>query len=871
MRKSKLLRATVLAVACSLSLAVSAQSGEPKPIDIPPGDLVGSLQTLARQSGAELAYREDLLAGLRAPGAHGTLTAQQALEKLLEGSGFTAKRDPSGALMIVKDNAQEPNRQPRTETRIRPTTTQPNEAEVQELGQLAVTGTRIRGGTTPSPVITIGSENIREEGFTDLGEVIRSVPQNFTGGQNPGVLPGNLAGAGLANNNLTGGSGLNLRGLGPDASLTLLNGRRMSYGGFVQAVDIASIPVQAVDRIEIVADGASAIYGSDAVGGVGNVLLRRDFDGVALGVRVGDTADGGMGTREYSATAGSVWSGGGAILAFRNASADPIYARQRDYTSHLVHPTTIYPGSDQRSGLLSVSHALGEMAELRLDALHSRRDQAYNYFLSNRITFVTAATRSALVAPSLAFHLPGDWTLSLAATRGEDEHRQAQSRLTLATGETVPQLDLCYCNESSAYEVGAEGPLFALASGDARLAVGAGYRRNAFQRFDYAAGAANIDGDESSRFAYAEANLPLIAGSAAGKPPRLVLTAALRREDYGSHGSVTTPKAGLVLRPGESVSLKASWGESFKMPTLFQRYQAPAINLTRPETYGGTGYPADAQMLTLGGGNPELAPERARTWSTSLAFHPAALAGLEAEVTWFDIDYRDRVVEPITNYAAALADPAYAPYIILDPSSAEQAAALAAAQSINNLIGVPYDESNVVALMYARYVNASHQRIRGLDLGGSYRLDAGEGRWTLRGAVTWLDSAQQVAGSQETHALSGTLHHPAKVTARLGAVWNRGGFTASAFGNYVGGVTNTLDGREGGSFTTMDANVRYATGIGQGPWAGVEVALSAHNLFNREPPLYAPPPSAAVYRAPYDSTNHSAIGRNLVLSVSKQW
>src|SRR5690606_39717167 len=66
---------------------------------------------------------------------------------------------------------------------------------------------------------------------------------------------------------VTGGSSLNLRGLGPDATLTLLNGRRMAYSGFVQAVDIGAIPVEAVDRVEIVADGASAIYGSDAVGG----------------------------------------------------------------------------------------------------------------------------------------------------------------------------------------------------------------------------------------------------------------------------------------------------------------------------------------------------------------------------------------------------------------------------------------------------------------------------------------------------------------------------------------------------------------------------------------------------------------------------
>ncbi len=146
--------------------------------------------------------------------------------------------------------AQEVTR--KTDSDKQPTDPRQDDLSTQSAVQLdtvQVTGTRIKGGTTPSPVITIDSTRIREEGFTDLGEVIRSLPQNFGGGQNPGVAVGATAGAGgLANQNVTGGSALNLRGLGPDATLTLLNGRRLSYGGFVQAVDISAIPIEAVDR-----------------------------------------------------------------------------------------------------------------------------------------------------------------------------------------------------------------------------------------------------------------------------------------------------------------------------------------------------------------------------------------------------------------------------------------------------------------------------------------------------------------------------------------------------------------------------------------------------------------------------------------------
>src|SRR5690606_22511703 len=199
-----------------------------------------------------------------------------------------------------------------------------------------------------------GSEDIREQGFTDLGQVVRSVPQNFSGGQNPGVAGGATTGAaGLANQNLTGGSSLNLRGLGPDATLTLLNGRRLSYGGFVQAVDISAIPVEAVDRVEILPDGASAIYGSDAVGGVGNVILQRDYDGVAVGVRYGEATGGGRQTQEYTATAGTVWTSGGMIATYKGASTDPLFARQRGYTRQMADPSTLYAGSSLRSGLFS--------------------------------------------------------------------------------------------------------------------------------------------------------------------------------------------------------------------------------------------------------------------------------------------------------------------------------------------------------------------------------------------------------------------------------------------------------------------------------------------------------------------------------------
>src|SRR5699024_4185485 len=127
------------------------------------------------------------------------------------------------------------------------------------------------------------------------------------------------------------------------------------------------------------------------------------------------------------------------------------------------------------------------------------------------------------------------------------------------------------------------------------------------------------DGDESSRFAYAELNLPLVGPEqSVGGIERLVLTGAVRTED-GDYGTVTTPKFGVIYSPSVDFSLKASWGKSFKAPTLMQRYFAQNA-LYYPAAHFGTGYPADATALWLSGGNADLQPERARTWNASLVF-----------------------------------------------------------------------------------------------------------------------------------------------------------------------------------------------------------------------------------------------------------
>jgi outer membrane receptor protein involved in Fe transport len=851
-------------IGCALATPAWAQTpGGMHDYAVPAGTLAQSVTAIGQSNGVQVIYDAALLQGKAAAPISGHLTLSQALDKALVGSGLTYELVNSGHTVVIrkaapspqKNNSSSPSNAAISKKKVEPTT----------LDTVAVTGTRIRGGVTASPTITIGAQQIQDEGFTDLGEVIRSIPQNFNGGQNPGVSLGAAQGS-PSNQDITGGSGTNLRGLGPDATLTLLNGHRMSYGGYAQSVDISTIPVAAVERLEVVPDGASAIYGSDAVGGVTNVILKRDFNGVTVGARYGGATEGGLTTHEYSATAGTTWATGGFIAAGEKNSNDPIYSDQRDYTQSMYQPSTLWQGSKLRSGLFSLHQLLGDAVELHLDALGNDRNSHTALAYPDVYYPYNVETKTTMLAPSLEIWLPGDWTLTLSGAVGKEKNSIVQPTVNRADGTVTSNGLDTYRNKSLTYEIDAEGPLFTLPGGEARLATGAGYRYNDFLNLE-GSSSRNAYGDESGRFAYAELDLPLVGPEQGiGGINRLELTGAVRTED-GDYGRVTTPKLGVIYSPNAAFTLKASWGKSFKAPTLLQRY-TPQLAIYYPASTFGSGYPSDATALWLYGGSANLRPERARTWSASLVFHPEALSNLNAEMTWFDIDYTQRVLQPITTYNV-FDNPIYSDFVYYDPAEAVLAEAVAKAGSnFYNYVGAPYDASKVVAIVDGRYVNAARQRIKGIDLSGSYRADLGAGQLTFRGSVSWLDSTQALTAAQSPYDLAGTLFNPARINSRIGAVWQLGGFTASLFGNYKSGVLNTLDGKKGASFTTFDATLRYDTGARDDAWSHLALELSVQNLLDRAPPLFVP---VSWTYTPYDPANYSAVGRFLSLSVSKHW
>src|SRR6185436_2576655 len=145
--------------------------------------------------------------------------------------------------------------------------------------EVVVTGSRIARSSdfgNSSPVDIIDRSSIEKAGYANLQQLMEKIPSN-----------GNGAFSTRGNNQdstANGAASISLRGLGADATLVLVNGRRVAMSSFAENVttnfvDINSIPVAAIERVEVLKDGASAVYGSDAVAGVVNIILRKDFEG----------------------------------------------------------------------------------------------------------------------------------------------------------------------------------------------------------------------------------------------------------------------------------------------------------------------------------------------------------------------------------------------------------------------------------------------------------------------------------------------------------------------------------------------------------------------------------------------------------------
>ncbi|MDR7256284.1 outer membrane receptor protein involved in Fe transport [Sphingomonas sp. BE270] len=828
--------------------------------NIEAGDLGEALKTVSRLSGKEVIFNSEAVLGKTAPRLHGSFSADEAVRTLLQGTGLTARfrkdvilirgrSEPSGDLADRSAGADE----------------------------ILVTGSRIRGARSTSPIIVATREEIVDAGQYNLGDYIRSIPQNFAGGQNPSVAGGGNQGA--ENQNANGSSNLNLRGLGADATLTLINGHRVAYDAVFGGVDISAIPLAAIERVEIVADGSSAIYGSDAVAGVANVILRRDLDGLITSARLGGSTPGGNFQQEYSVVGGQNWGSGGVMGAFDFNRSTAINGRDRNYTSEMDGSTTLFPRQRQYSGVLSAHQVLSSSIDFDIDAQYSNRttEIAYPYTSTLDVTaeglLSQPKAETYSVTPTLRINLSGRWRVSLTGTHGKS-NTHLLSR-AFSGGEEYAQVRIKYDGRVDSAEVNGEGPLATLAGGDVRLAIGAGFRSvglDASSRTTFSGTTStsyDISPIRENFFGYGELALPLI-GSANARPllHRLLLTGAVRYENYRGIGGLATPKLGLVYEPNSSVAIKASWGKSFKAPTLFEQYQTTKGTLISGEAYPDN--PGGRPALLLYGGRRDLQPEKATTWTTSIAFRP--IRALRVEFGYFDVRFNQRIVEAIGNTDRAYGDPIYDGMITYNPTEAQVLTALAQLQQpLANAAGRPLDVSQISAIFDDRLQNVSRQHVNGVDIFAEYEHQFGpNNRLSITGSASYLKGKQQISPGQPLTAIVGRIFYPAHWRARGGASWQRSDVTFSSFVNYTDGAKDTIlsPSQDVSGFTTVDLSVRYSPTLWSGIGKGLEFSLSATNFLNQEPPRIRVSDPTQI---PYDSTNASVTGRIISLTISKVW
>ncbi|MDE0693063.1 MAG: TonB-dependent receptor [Gammaproteobacteria bacterium] len=210
----------------------------------------------------------------------------------------------------------------------------------EEVEEMIVTGSRIRRAVddSPSPVTVIERAEIEMTGLESVADVLRSTTYNSFGSfrERSGTSFGQIA-------------LIDLRGLGPDRTAVLVNGRRVPGNPFTgsASVDLNSIPLSAIERIEILTDSASAIYGTDALGGVVNVILRDDYEGVEMKFGAANPQRAGAEEDNLSFSWGSAGEKGNLLFTAEWFTRNPIFDGDRDYSKVDVRD----PGDGTRPNL----------------------------------------------------------------------------------------------------------------------------------------------------------------------------------------------------------------------------------------------------------------------------------------------------------------------------------------------------------------------------------------------------------------------------------------------------------------------------------------------------------------------------------------
>ena len=908
---------------------------------------------------------------------------------LLAGCAFIATA--TGAAAQVPQQVTKPSDvtkpQPGTPDSEQPT--KPADQSAEASGQtIVVTGTLIRGvAPTGTNVVSVTKQDIIASGATTANEILSTIPQVTT---NFNRVPALTAGAsGITNLNP---SIRNIGASGATTTLTLMDGHRIVSAGVISTTpDPDVMPPEIIERIEVVPDGGSSIYGSDAVGGVINFITRKSYDGVGVSGHYG-IADN-YNVVDLNVTAGRDWGTGSGYVAYSFLHHDAIFGRDRSYVRQVTDnggqcgagtifaagttfalpdraPGTItscdttdnatfIPRETRHSIFAGLHQEIGDAITFDVRGFYTKRDVlgesdpndngsggagvtsvicspavgaaacgafggvvfpgyipvpgdtgvqtvAYNFggVINNH---QTNNLEEYQITPTVTAHIVGDWQLRVLGSWGQSSvhtFNQLPGSLTaaIAAGSLNPYdpsatspsvLPTIFQNFIGTGDqrlldgrAVADGTLFHLPGGNVRLAAGVEYIRESLNNVvfgQFAPGteqtAIPINASRDTKAVFGELNVPIVGpDNAFGGVHALTLSASGRYDHYSDFGGTFNPKLGLTYYPVEWLKFRGNWGKSFNAPSLADTHAADTRSFVLPAFLAPA--PGDPPLpnqflAVLVGGNPNLGPQRAKTWSVGTDIDVPFVRGLNLSVTYYNINLKDQIAFNTTFYT-----PESAPFWILHPTQAQVEAAIATAQPYVGAIPIPllYTPAfgnGVYSLLDFRRQNLSQVKQNGIDFNVRYSTPTSFGTAFagIAGTYTIHRNIKAAAGGTFVDALNSPGATDLQFAASVGATTNH--LTGSVSWYHTGGygldpvvVTNRFGTQSSvGAFNTVDLFLEYDV-KGEGLWKDLSFTLNVDNIFNEGPPFYSGAPGIGSFSG---FTNGSTLGRLALFGVRKKF
>jgi iron complex outermembrane recepter protein len=826
---------------------------------------------------------------------------------------------------------------------------------------IVVTGTSIRGvAPVGSPLIQINQADIQASGAQNAAALFATVPQVNSFGTRP-----NQGG------NVNAVTPPTLRGLPDGTTLSLLDGHRIVAAGTIATfADPSSIPVDAIERVEILADGASSTYGSDAVGGVINVILRHDLNGV--NARYTDGFAQGYYERSGSLVAGKTWGSGSLLLAYGYNKNSGLLGADRDY---VTADLTRYGGADARSLYSSPANVVvgGEsyhytgsgfvpgaslvddvrsndqinrvirhtaVASLRQDLgnhVHVFGDASYGHLVSSGRTAQYGAPIT-ITSANPYFQTPEPGTTSetvnyrftnelgqynhnltrltyYGGSLGADidigakwhgqvfgNYGHSNTLLTLAANGTINPVALQTALDSTdpatafdpfddrttpatiqslisvpsyaasvqkLYQASAkvDGPLFAIWGGDVRLAIGGEFRREVYlgRLSDPTSTTGAILNRNSSRnvySAYGEIFAPLVSpANNVRMVHKLSIDATLRYDHYSDFGNTVNPKIGAEWAPIEPLTIRASYSRSFQAPSMADLNSTDARAQYLPGVYSPNFFTPVTpvrpyNILLLAGGNPNLQPQKARTFTVG---GDLKLGGhLKLSATYFNIHFTN--VVGLASGAFTNQD-LFNRFITPNPTQAQIDAVVAQMPAV---WGIPIPANQIDFIDDLRRYNLGVQNIVGLDFGPTVTFDPLDHTTVQVGANGNFFIKNETQPAPGAAFVDNIKQGTDRWRIRGFANVQRGPFTGNVFVNYLGAYDNVgiIPTQRVHSLTTIDLNLSYK--FDKVPFAkSIVMQINAQNLLDKNPPIS--------YTSPGYSGLASPIGRLIEATIGVQF